>query len=150
MKVTFNLNHQDVTYEVNPSDDLLHTLRDHHLTSVKHGCDTSTCGVCTVLLNDKPVLSCSVLTASIEGKRVLTVDGLQNEIEEIANLFGDEGADQCGFCNSGLALMIYALKKEYKNPTDEQIKHYVVGNLCRCSGYQAQFLAIKKYLGGAK
>lgn len=150
MKVDFILNNQEVTYEVDPGEILLDSLRKNHLVSVKRGCDSSTCGVCTVLLNDKPVLSCSLLTASIEGKHIRTVDGLQKEIEEIAHYFGDEGADQCGFCNSGLALTIYALKKEYKHPTDEEIKHYVVGNLCRCSGYQAQFLAIKRYLGGAK
>ena len=150
MKVNFILNHQAVSYDIQPGDDLLQTLRDHHLVSVKRGCDTSSCGVCTVLLNGKPVLSCSVLTASIEGKVVITVDGLQDEIEKIANAFGEEGADQCGFCNPGLALTIYALRQEFEHPTDEQIKHYVVGNLCRCSGYQAQFIAIKKYLGGAK
>lgn len=150
MKVNFMLNHQDVTYDIDPGEVLLDSLRRYHLVSVKRGCDSSTCGVCTVLLNNKPVLSCSLLTASIEGKEVTTVDGLQKEVEEIANYFGDEGADQCGFCNSGLALTIYALKKEYANPTDEEIKHYVVGNLCRCSGYQAQFLAIKRYLGGSK
>jgi carbon-monoxide dehydrogenase small subunit len=150
MKVNFILNKHDVTYEIEPSEVLLDSLRKHHLVSVKRGCETSTCGVCTVLLNDKPVLSCSVLTASIEGKHVTTVDGIPEEIEKIAHYFGDEGADQCGFCNAGLALTIYALKKENPHPTDEEIKHYVVGNLCRCSGYQAQFLAIKRYLGGAQ
>jgi carbon-monoxide dehydrogenase small subunit len=150
MKVNFILNHHEVSYEVSPSEVLLESLRKHHIVSVKRGCDTSTCGVCTVLLNGKPVLSCSVLTASIEGKHVITVDGIPDEIEKIASYFGEEGADQCGFCNAGLALTIYALKNENPHPTDDEIKHYVVGNLCRCSGYQAQFLAIKHYLGGAK
>jgi len=147
MKVDFILNNQKVSYEIKPGDDLLTVLRKNHVTSVKNGCESSTCGVCTVLLNGKPVLSCSILAASIQGKTVLTVDGIQDEIEKIANHFGDEGADQCGFCNSGLALTIYALKQEIPNPTDDEIKHYVAGNLCRCSGYQAQFLAIKGYLG---
>lgn len=150
MKVNFILNNQKVCYEIDPGDDLLSVLRKNHVTSVKSGCDSSTCGVCTVLLDDKPVLSCSVLAASIQGKTVLTVDGLQDEVEKIADHFGDEGADQCGFCNSGLALTIYALKKENPNPTDDEIKHFVAGNLCRCSGYQAQFLAIKGYLGDKK
>jgi carbon-monoxide dehydrogenase small subunit len=102
--------------------------------------------VCTVLLDDKPVLSCSLLTIRAAGRRVTTVEGLQTEVDAIADYFGAEGADQCGFCNTGLALTIYALTKEIPHPSDEQIKHYVVGNLCRCSGYQAQFLAIKRYL----
>lgn len=150
MNVNFILNNREVTYDINPGDVLLDSLRQHHLVSVKRGCDTSSCGVCTVLLNGKPILSCSVLTASIEGKHVTTVDGIPDVIEEIAHYFGDEGADQCGFCNSGLALSIYALKQENPHPTDDEIKHYVVGHLCRCSGYQAQFLAIKRYLGGVK
>lgn len=95
MKVTFVLNHQETTYEINPGDVLLDSLRKNHIVSVKRGCDSSSCGICTVLINDKPVLSCSILTASIEGKHITTVDGLQKEIEEIANYFGDEGADQC-------------------------------------------------------
>ena len=74
------------------------------------------------------------------------VDGLQKEVEHISEFFGDEGADQCGFCNTGMALTIYALKNEIKNPNDDQIKDYIVGNLCRCSGYHAQFKAIKSYL----
>ena len=147
MKAHFVLNGRNVTYEVRPNEYLLETLRRHHLTSVRAGCETSSCGVCTVLLNGKPVLSCSVLSLSIEGQKITTVDGLQKEIEIIADHFGHEGADQCGFCNTGLALTIYAMKKELNHPTDDEIKHYTVGHLCRCSGYQAQLKAIKTYLG---
>lgn len=146
MTVKFLLNNRPVSIEANPGEYLLDTLRNHHITSVKKGCDESTCGVCTVLLDGKPVLSCSLLTARVEGHTVTTVEGLQTEVAKIADYFGSEGADQCGFCNTGLALTIYALTKEYSNPTDEEIRQYVVGNLCRCSGYQAQLLAIKRYL----
>ena len=83
---------------------------------------------------------------SIEGKHITTVEGIQEEAAKISRHFSNEGADQCGFCNVGLALVIYALKKEYKNPTDEEIKNYIVGNLCRCSGLQSQVNAIKAYL----
>ncbi|HOJ45198.1 MAG TPA: 2Fe-2S iron-sulfur cluster-binding protein [Bacilli bacterium] len=146
MTVNFILNGRPVAFECAPGEFLLDTLRNHHITSVKKGCDESTCGVCTVLLDNKPVLSCSLLTIRAAGRRVTTVEGLQTEVDAIADYFGEEGADQCGFCNTGLALTIYALTKEIPDPSDEQIKHYVVGNLCRCSGYQAQFLAIKRYL----
>jgi len=146
MKVKFNLNGRDREFEVSPNEYLLETLRNNHITSVKNGCNESTCGVCTVLLDGKPVLSCSVLSLKADGHQITTVDGLQKEVEHISEFFGEEGADQCGFCNTGLALTIYALKKEIKNPTDDQIKDYIVGNLCRCSGYHAQFKAIKSYL----
>jgi len=150
VKVNLVLNDRKKTFNISPDEYLLETLRNNHITSVKNGCNGSTCGVCTVLLDEKPVLSCSVLTARLEGRSVKTVDDLHSEIEKISNEFGKEGADQCGFCNPGLALTIYALKKELTNPTDEEIKSYVVGNLCRCTGYQSQFIAIKKYLGEKK
>ena len=146
MKVKFNLNGRDREFEVSPNEYLLETLRNNHITSVKNGCNESTCGVCTVLMDGKPVLSCSLLSVRADGHKITTVDGLQKEVEHISEFFGEEGADQCGFCNTGLALTIYALKKEIKNPTDDQIKDYIVGNLCRCSGYHAQFKAIKSYL----
>jgi len=147
MKVNLILNGLQKAFEVQPSEFLLETLRNNHVTSVKNGCNASTCGSCTVLLDGKPILSCSLLTARAEGREVTTVEGLTEEIGFIADSFGAECADQCGFCNTGLALTVYALKKELKNPTDEEIKQYVVGNLCRCSGYQSQFKAIKRYLG---
>ena len=114
MKVKFNLNGRDREFEVSPNEYLLETLRNNHITSVKNGCNESTCGVCTVLLDGKPVLSCSVLSLKADGHQITTVDGLQKEVEHISEFFGEEGADQCGFCNTGLALTIYALKKEIK------------------------------------
>jgi aerobic carbon-monoxide dehydrogenase small subunit len=149
-RITMNLNGHEVSFTVKPSEYLLDTLRNHGIVSVKKGCDTSSCGVCTILVDDKPTLSCSYLSIRADQKNVKTVEGIISEVEKISALFGDEGADQCGFCNPGMAIMAYALKKNFKNPTDDDIKHYLVGNLCRCSGYQAQFLAIKKYLGDQK
>ena len=92
------------------------------------------------------MMSCSVLTASIEGKHITTVEGIQEEAAKISKFFSNEGADQCGFCNTGFALTIYSLKRELKNPTDEEIKDYIVGNLCRCSGLYSHLKAIKAYL----
>ena len=146
MLVTFYLNNVQVTYEAKPGEYLATSLRKHGVKSVKIGCDESSCGSCTLLVEGKPMMSCSLLTASIEGKHITTVEGIQEEAAKISRHFSDEGADQCGFCNVGYALTIYALKCELKNPTDEEIKDYVVGNLCRCSGLQSQINAIKAYL----
>ena len=146
MNVSFYLNDVLVTYDVKPNEYLAHTLRKHGIKSVKIGCNESSCGSCTLLLEGKPVMSCSVLTVTIEGKHVTTVEGIQEEAAKISSHFSDEGADQCGFCNVGYALVIYSLKRELKNPTDEEIKNYIVGNICRCSGLQSQLNAIKAYL----
>ncbi|MFA5421960.1 MAG: 2Fe-2S iron-sulfur cluster-binding protein [Bacilli bacterium] len=150
MKVNFVLNGHDVTFEIAPGEYLVDTLRNNHLLSVKKACGEAACGACTVLLDGKPILSCSFLSARAEGRKVTTVEAIQDEVDKISDFFSSEGADQCGFCNTGIALTIYALKNEIKNPSDEDIKHFVVGNLCRCSGYQAQFLAIKHYLEASK
>ena len=146
MLVTFYLNDVQVTWDVKPGEYLAKTLRSHGVKSVKIGCNESTCGSCTLLIENKPVMSCSVLTASVEGKHITTVEGIQEEAAKISACFSEEGADQCGFCNVGMALVIYSLKREYKNPTDEEIKDYIVGNLCRCSGLQSHFNAVKAYL----
>ena len=150
MEVKFNLNGLDVIWSVQSGEFLLDSLRAHNIKSVKKGCDGSACGVCTVLVDDKPVLSCSLLTAKVEGHKVTTVEAIQDEAAALSECFSKEGADQCGYCNAAVALMVHALKKENPHPTDEEIKDYMVGNLCRCTGYQSQNRAIKAYLGGKK
>ena len=150
MVVKFNLNGLDVEWTIKPGEYLLDTLRSHDIKSVKKGCDGSACGACTVLIDDKPFLSCSVLTAKVEGHKVMTVEAIQDEAAEISEYFSKEGADQCGFCNAAQALMIHALRIENPHPTDQEILDYMVGNLCRCTGYQSQKKAIKAYLGGKK
>ena len=150
MKVTFYLNNVLVSYDVKPHEYLAHTLRSHGVKSIKIGCNESSCGSCTLLIEGKPAMSCSVLTAQIEGKHITTVEGIQEEAAKISHYFSEEGADQCGFCTVGYALVIYALKQEYKDPTDEEIKNYIVGNLCRCSGLHSQMKAIKAYIKEGK
>ena len=150
MEVKLNLNGLDVIWSVQPGEFLLDSLRAHNVKSVKKGCDGSACGVCTVLVDDKPVLSCSLLTAKVDGHKVTTVEAIQDEAAALSACFSREGADQCGYCNAAIALMVHALKKENPHPTDEEIKDYMVGNLCRCTGYQSQNRAIKAYLGGKK
>ncbi len=147
MKVKINVNQQIKVFECEAGDFLLETLRENNYLSVRRGCDTTSCGVCTVLLDGKPVPSCSLLTVKADGHEITTVEGIQAEAEKLGKHFGDEGADQCGYCNPSLALTVYAMKSELVNPTIDDIKEYLVGNLCRCTGYIAQERAILSYLG---
>ena len=147
MKVSFHINNQHKTYHVKAHETLLKTLRNDGYIGVKEGCNASSCGTCTVLINGYPSLACSVLTGRLEGAFILTVEGIKNEIDQIADAFGAEGADQCGFCNPGTAMSVYALKQNKTQVSDEEIKKFIVGNLCRCSGYHAQIKAIRRYLG---
>ncbi len=146
MKINFNLNGTLITTDVREDEYLAETLRRLGIYSIKVGCNESACGSCTILVDEKPILSCSYLSMRVDSKSVLTVEGIQEEASIISDYFSDEGADQCGYCASGFALIVHALKRTYENPTDEEIKDFIVGNLCRCSGYQSQFLAIKKFL----
>jgi carbon-monoxide dehydrogenase small subunit len=144
------LNGSPTAFHVEAGERLIDTLRKHGMMSVKRGCDSTSCGVCTVLLNGEPVPSCSQFTIRLQGKHVTTVEGIQEEASRLAHYFGDEGADQCGFCNPALALVVYALKQKNPHPSDAEIAGYLVGNLCRCTGYQAQHLAIRRYLEDAQ
>lgn len=146
MKVNFRLNHHLESWDVDPNEYLLDTLRAHDIMSVKRGCDTTSCGVCTVLLNGNPVPSCSVLTVSVEGKDILTVEGIKESAERLSVHMGHHGADQCGYCNPSLALTVYAMKQELIDPKPTEISEYLVGNLCRCTGYKGQEEAIISFL----
>ncbi|MBS5164978.1 MAG: (2Fe-2S)-binding protein [Butyricicoccus sp.] len=146
MKISYTLNGRQYTDEVSPAQPLTEYLRSKGCLSVKRGCETSNCGLCTVLVNRKPVLSCSTLTARIDGKTVETLEGLQKEAEEIGGYLAGEGAEQCGFCSPGLIMNIIGMLRELKSPTEEEIRNYLAGNLCRCTGYVGQLRAIQKYL----
>ncbi len=146
MEVKIDLNGKAVCADV-PADTLLiDFVRAHGCASVKRGCETSSCGLCTVLLDGTPVLSCSVLAARAHGHKVLTLEGLQSEAEQFVGFIADQGADQCGFCNPGLVMNTIALLRENPDPTDEEILAYLSGNLCRCTGYAGQLRGIRAYL----
>lgn len=147
MQIEVTINDKKLFLDVAKDEMLADTLRTYGLLSIKQGCDTSNCGLCTVWLEGKPVLSCSVLSFRVNGKSITTMEGMQKEAEELARFITLEGADQCGFCSPGLIMTVLAMKKELKNPSEEAIKHYLTGNLCRCTGYMGQLRAIKKYLG---
>lgn len=146
MEISYVLNGRKYTDDVSPAQPLTEYLRSKGCFSVKRGCETSNCGLCTVLVEGKPVLSCSTLTARINGKTVETLEGLQEQAEEIGGYLASEGAEQCGFCSPGLIMNIIGMLRELKNPTEEQIRNYLAGNLCRCTGYVGQLRAIRKYL----
>lgn len=146
MQIKCYINNRLFNEEIEPDMLLIDFLRNLGFTSVKRGCDTANCGLCTVVVNEKTVLSCSVLAASVNEKKIYTLEGLEDEAKIIGELIANEGADQCGFCSPGFLMNVITMKKELKNPTDEEIKHYLSGNLCRCTGYMGQLRAIKKYL----
>lgn len=147
MKINFKINNTPKSVEIEPGDMLYDVLRKLGFLSVKNACDTGSCGVCTVLLDGDPVLSCSYLAAKADGHSITTAEGVQEEAEKIGTCMNEEGAVQCGFCTPGFVLTVISMKDHLKNPTDDEIKNYLVGNLCRCSGYEVQTRAIKKYLG---
>jgi len=142
------LNVNNVNYEimVKPGEMLLDTLRKIGFTSVKKSCDTGSCGICSVLVDGKVIPSCSYFTMKIQNKKVITIDGVEEKAREIGQFLLDEGVDQCGFCTPGLIMSIIAMENELTEFTEENIKHYLVGNICRCSGYEGQIRAIKNYL----
>ncbi len=146
MVVTITLNGKKVEALVKPDMLLIDFVREHGCYSVKRGCETSNCGLCTVFVNDKPVLSCSMLVARVDGCKVDTLEGLQKEAEEFGGFIADQGAEQCGFCNPGMIMNAIALFRENPDPSDEEIKEYLAGNLCRCSGYEGQMRGIKAFL----
>lgn len=150
MEIKLTLNGQSVTGSVQPGLPLLDFLREKGCLSVKCGCETSNCGACTVLLDGVPVLSCSVLAVRADGHTVTTLEGLQEEAGRFIGFIAGQGADQCGFCNPGMVVNTVALLRENPDPTDEDIRQWLAGNLCRCSGYGSQLRGIRSYLDSRK
>lgn len=146
MQISIKLNGKTVNDNIDADMLLIDFVRKHGCLSVKRGCDTSNCGLCTVFLDNKPVLSCSVLAVKANGKEVTTLEGLQEEARDFGQFIAEQGAEQCGFCNPGFIMNTIALLRENPNPTDEEIKEYLTGNLCRCSGYEGQLRGIKNFL----
>lgn len=146
MEIKFWLNGKKIQTEIEADTLLLDLLREKGCYSVKRGCETANCGLCTVLMEEKPVLSCSVLAARADGRHVVTMEGMQEEAKEFGEFLANEGADQCGFCNPGFIMNIFAMLKELDNPSEEEINEYLAGNLCRCSGFMGQTRSILKFL----
>lgn len=135
-----------MTTEVNADSILLDVLRDLGCHSVKCGCETTNCGLCTVWINGKSRLSCSILAASVDGQEITTLEGVKAEAEEFGEFLAKEGAEQCGYCSPGFIMNVLAMMRELDDPDIDEIKEYLAGNLCRCTGYMGQLRAIQKYL----
>ena len=146
MEVKFILNGKQACVEAAGDTILLDVLRELGCHSVKCGCETTNCGLCTVWIDGKSRLSCSILAASVEGQEVTTLEGVKEEAEECGIFLANEGAEQCGFCSPGFIMNVLAMVRELEDPGTEEIKEYLSGNLCRCTGYMGQLRAIKKYL----
>ncbi len=146
MELKFILNGKKVSTIIEADSLLIDVVRSLGCASVKRGCETSNCGLCTVFMNDKPVLSCSVLAARAEGQKVTTLEGLQEEAKDFGTFLANQGAEQCGFCNPGFIMNAIAMFRENEDPSDEEILAYLTGNLCRCSGYEGQLRSIKAYI----
>ena len=150
LDISIILNGEVINDNVDPGLSLLEFVRTHGMKSVKCGCDTSNCGACTVLLDGMPILSCSYLAVRASGHEVTTLEGVKSKALAIGRFIADQGAEQCGFCNPGYILNTIALLRDNSDPTDEEIRSYLAGNLCRCSGYDGQLRGIRAYLDSLK
>lgn len=140
------VNGEEYELSVSSNELLIDILRDRlDLTGTKEGCGTGDCGACTVLINGKPMNACLTLAVEVNGKEVLTIEGMarRGELHPIQKAFIDKGAVQCGFCTPGMILSAKALLDEIPYPSEEEIKRGIAGNLCRCTGYKKIIEAIQ-------
>ena len=138
IKISFNLNGQDVSVLADPNKRLVDFLReDMGMLSVKEGCGEGECGACTIIYNGDAITSCLMLAGQVNGAKVVTLEGVSEngELNYIQQAFVDAGAVQCGFCTPGMVLSAKALLDKNPNPTHEEIRRAISGNLCRCTGY---------------
>jgi carbon-monoxide dehydrogenase small subunit len=145
--IQFTINGVRRKLDVEPNELLMNCIRDRlHLTGTKYVCGIGECGACTVLLDGVPVLSCMTLALDADGKEVTTIEGVAkgNELDEVQQAFIEEGAVQCGYCIPGLIVMTKTLLAEKPKPTDNDVREYLRGNLCRCTGYANIIKAINR------
>lgn len=147
MNITLRINGSDSCVDIRPGETLYNVLKMSGVSSVKKSCGSGCCGSCTVLVDGKPVPSCIYLAVRAEGHSIITAEGVLQEVKKLAVFLNSEGTVQCGYCSPGFALTVIAMKNELNKPSDDEIKDYLEGNLCRCSGYEGQMRAVKKYLG---
>lgn len=146
MKINMKINRKPYEVEIDPGEMLLEVLRRLGYKSVRRSCDSASCGNCTVLLDGKPILSCSTFAASVDGHSIETVESLSegDKLHPIQEALLEEGGSQCGFCIPGLTMTTKAFLEQNPDPTEEEIREALNGNICRCTGYEAQTRAIKK------
>jgi carbon-monoxide dehydrogenase small subunit len=145
--VAFQVNGADYEVFVEPRETLLQVLREKlGLTGTKQGCDLGDCGACTVVVEGKPTLACLTLAVEMEGKDILTIEGLSSngQLNPLQQAFMDEGAVQCGYCTPGMIMSATALLNHNPHPTEEEVRRGLAGNLCRCTGYTKIVKAVIK------
>jgi len=149
--IAIKVNGVDHEVTIAPRVTLIEVLRDHlHLTGTKLGCDQEVCGACTVLLDDLPVSSCSVLGVDADGCQILTIEGLatNGNLHPIQQAFIDKGAFQCAFCTPGMIMAVKALQDQLSNPSEERVRHFLAGNICRC-GCHMEILEVVRSLSSS-
>ncbi|RMF83537.1 MAG: (2Fe-2S)-binding protein [Nitrospinota bacterium] len=146
-RIQLQVNGKPETLFVYPNELLLNVLREHlHLTGTKYACGVGECGACTVLLDGKPVLSCLTLAITADGCAITTIEGIApspDRLDPVQEAFLDQGATQCGYCTPGFILISKALLAENSDPGEAEIREYLRGNLCRCTGYLGIIRAVK-------
>jgi len=151
--IKFTINGQQREALVQPNDLLINLLRDElYLTGTKYGCGIGECGACTVFLDDELVLACLILAVTADGKEITTIEGLARgkELHPMQISFLKNAAVQCGFCTPGMIMTAISLMKENPDPSEEEIREYMRGNICRCTGYTQIIKAIKEYAHSMK
>lgn len=151
MEIKLIVNGKDIKMNIDPTKRLLDFLRDDlDLTGVKEGCSEGECGACTVILNGEAVTSCSILAGQVNGDEIITIEGLveNGELDIIQKAFIEKGAIQCGFCSPGMILSCKALLLNNSNPSEDEIKRAIEGNLCRCTGYNKIVEAVQSVVDG--
>lgn len=155
MKVHYKINGEEKEFDIQPGELLLDVLRRNNYTEIKGNCYLGTCGACAVLINGVAKATCTTLAAQVNNAEIITIKGIGtiSEPHLLQKAFVEKGAVQCGFCTPGTIISAYALLKNNPDPTKEDIKRSIDGNLCRCTGYVQQIEAIKyaiKLLKGGK
>lgn len=145
MEFTIEVNGRPFTGQGPAHLSLLEFLRAKGFSSVRCGCDTANCGLCTVWVNGKPTLSCAYPAARAAGQKVTTLEGVQPEADRLASYMASQGAEQCGYCSPGFIMAVLAMQRELHRPSEEEIKAYLAGNLCRCTGYASHMRILKSY-----
>jgi aerobic-type carbon monoxide dehydrogenase small subunit (CoxS/CutS family) len=152
MTITLTINGTSKTLTIEPGERLLDLLRRAGYMGVKIGCGTGDCGACAVLLNGRAVNSCLVFAAKVDGGEVVTVEGLERDgrLHPVQQAFLDEGGIQCGYCTPGMVISVVDLLSRNPNPTEDEIRQGLSGNLCRCTGYVKQIRAVQRAAAAMK
>ena len=152
--IHLTINGDDYELQVAPNELLLNVIRETvGLTGTKYGCGTGQCGACTVVVDGEPILSCLTLAVSVAGSEITTIEGVANPdgtLDPLQEAFLDTNAIQCGFCTPGMVLVARDLLKKVPDPGEDQIRHHIKGNICRCTGYNGIVRAIKKTAAESK